>query len=143
MTPLPVLPVACRVGRTLEGLGVPWLVGGSVASSLQGVPRSTQDVDLVADLRNEHIRQFIEELEPEFYLSEDAIIDAIKRRSCFNIIHFDSTIKIDIFIPGIDLRHPLISPRQASGKGTFQGWRDEGEEVKRGDGTYPRLLLLP
>lgn len=37
--------------RALEDLRVDYLVGGSLASSYHGTPRSTQDVDLVADLK--------------------------------------------------------------------------------------------
>ena len=42
--------LALRVGRALDELNVSWLVGGSVASSVQGLPRATQDIDLVAAL---------------------------------------------------------------------------------------------
>lgn len=45
-----VLATLLTVARALEAAGAPFLVGGSLASSLQGIPRSTQDVDLVADL---------------------------------------------------------------------------------------------
>lgn len=50
------LAVTLRVIGTLEGLGVPYVVGGSIASSIYGKPRATQDVDVVADLRDEHFR---------------------------------------------------------------------------------------
>jgi hypothetical protein len=67
------LGVTMLVGNVLDELGVPWLVGGSIASSLQGVPRATQDVDLVAALQRVHVRPFSEALEAGFYVSEDAI----------------------------------------------------------------------
>lgn len=53
------LRVCVEVARVLDGLGVPYLVGGSLASSLHGVPRSTQDADVVADLRDEHVAPFV------------------------------------------------------------------------------------
>jgi hypothetical protein len=49
------LEVALDVGQKLDTLGVTWLVGGSVASSILGEPRATADVDLVADLRGRHV----------------------------------------------------------------------------------------
>jgi tRNA nucleotidyltransferase/poly(A) polymerase len=49
------LEVALDVGQKLDSLGVTWLVGGSVASSILGEPRATADVDLVADLRGRHV----------------------------------------------------------------------------------------
>ena len=72
------LSVTTLVGKVLDDLGVPWLVGGSIASSLQGVPRATQDVDLVAALQLMHAKPFSEALEEGFYVSEDAIRDAIR-----------------------------------------------------------------
>lgn len=49
------LAIAVRVGATLDALGIDWLVGGSVASSIHGIPRATQDIDIVADLSPGHV----------------------------------------------------------------------------------------
>ena len=43
------LEVAASITRSLEGLGVRYLIGGSLASSVHGEPRSTNDVDLLVD----------------------------------------------------------------------------------------------
>src|SRR6266704_6143796 len=69
--------------EALEELGVPYYIGGSVASSLYGVPRLTIDVDLVADLRQGHVRPLIDQLQTDYYIDEDMIRDAIRRRSSF------------------------------------------------------------
>ncbi len=45
------IQVTQRVAQTFERLGILYLVGGSLASSLHGIPRATQDVDLVADIK--------------------------------------------------------------------------------------------
>jgi hypothetical protein len=92
------LEVALRVARVLEGLGVPYLVGGSLASSFHGLPRSTQDADLVADLAPSHVPAFIAELSADFYLDEAAIRDAVDRRSTFNLIHLQTMFKVDVFV---------------------------------------------
>ena len=47
--------IALRIGEVLDRLEVAWIVGGSVASSIHGIPRATQDIDLVADLRRMHV----------------------------------------------------------------------------------------
>lgn len=91
--------VALRVGRALDMLGVDWIVGGSVASSVHGIPRATQDVDLVAELRRGHAVPFAKSLEADFYVDVDAIIDAVVRRSSFNLVELDSMTKVDIFVP--------------------------------------------
>lgn len=83
----------------LEQLSVPYHLGGSVASSLYGQPRSTQDVDLIADLPSSLVRPFVKLLENDYYVVEDAIRDAIRHRSSFNLISHLTFMKVDIFIP--------------------------------------------
>lgn len=92
-----------RVTSVLEALGVPYLVGGSLASSLHGRPRATQDVDLVADLREPHVVPLVQALRGDFYLDEPAIRDAVARRSTFNVIHLGTLFKVDVFVAGDDL----------------------------------------
>lgn len=97
-----VLEVTLRVAGILDDLGVPYLVGGSVASSLHGIPRSTQDVDLVAALEEHHVEPFLSAVQPDFYISPEALRDAVRRRSSFNLIEQRTVYKIDIFVLGTD-----------------------------------------
>jgi hypothetical protein len=53
------LSTALEAARMLEKLGVRWFLGGSLASSLRGIPRATLDADLVADLRAEDVKAFV------------------------------------------------------------------------------------
>lgn len=94
----PIL-VAAKVTAVLEELGVPYFIGGSVASTLYGMVRTTQDVDIVAKLQNEHLEPFIRKLQPAFFIDEHMVTDAIRRRASFNIIHRESMFKVDVFIP--------------------------------------------
>ncbi len=93
------IQVALKVGGTLDALGIPWTVGGSVASSIHGVPRATQDIDLVAEIRRIHAKPLTDALEAEFYVDHDAILDAVLRRASFNLVHLDTMTKVDIFVP--------------------------------------------
>jgi hypothetical protein len=86
------------VADAFEALSVEYRVGGSVASSALGVGRSTLDVDVVADLRSEHVASFVERLAVDYYIDPDSIHDAIKRRSSFNVIHLASMMKVDVFV---------------------------------------------
>lgn len=97
------IEVTVEIARILEELGVEYLVGGSLASSLHGHPRSTQDIDLVADLLPEHIDRLAAALEGRFYFDEPAIRDAVSRRSTFNVIHLRTLFKVDVFVAGNDL----------------------------------------
>jgi hypothetical protein len=96
------LVVVARIARALDTLGVRYVVGGSVASSIYGTPRSTQDVDVVAELAEEHVEPFVNDLRAEFYVDADMIRDAIVRRGSFNVIHLASMFKADVFVPSRD-----------------------------------------
>jgi hypothetical protein len=97
------LAVTLRVVRALEGIGVPYLVGGSIASSFYGEPRATQDVDIVADLQEPNVSQLVAALRDDFYLDEPAIREAVRHRSTFNVIHLETMFKVDIFVAKDDV----------------------------------------
>ncbi len=90
--------VTLLVTQTLERLGIPYAVGGSLASSLHGVMRSTLDVDIVADMHPKHIQPLVAALSNEFYADDEMMRDAIEHRSSFNLIHYETAFKADIFI---------------------------------------------
>jgi len=92
------LRVILEVARVLEGLRVPYAVGGSLASSMYGIPRSTQDGDLVADLRAEHVQAFLAAVADIFYVSPERVLQAVQRRSSFNLVHLKTMIKVDVFV---------------------------------------------
>lgn len=86
------------VARALQSLEVRFYVGGSVASSFHGAVRSTMDVDLVCELTGVDVQSFLKHLGDEYYASEPAIRDAIREKSCFNLIHLPTSFKVDAFI---------------------------------------------
>jgi hypothetical protein len=90
--------ITLLVTQTLETLGIPYAVGGSLASSLHGIMRSTLDVDIVTDMRLEHIEPMVAALSKEFYADDEIMKDAIEHRSSFNLIHYETAFKVDIFI---------------------------------------------
>lgn len=90
--------ITLRVTQTLERLGIPYAVGGSLASSLHGVMRSTLDVDIVADMKPEHIQPLVAALAKEFHADEEMMREAIERRSSFKLVHYETALKVDIFI---------------------------------------------
>ncbi len=96
------IDAALGVGAALDALAVPWLIGGSVASSLLGVPRATADVDLVADLRDRHVHPLFEALVGAYYLDEEVVRWAVATRRSFNAIHLESLTKVDVFCGGDD-----------------------------------------
>ena len=88
------------VGR-LEELGLTYFITGSMATIMYGEPRFTNDIDVVARIDEQHVAALRQAFPlPEFYLSADAIRDAVRFSSQFNIIHPSSGLKIDVMIVG-------------------------------------------
>jgi hypothetical protein len=91
--------VTLKVTGEFEKLAVPYLIGGSLASTLYGMVRTTQDSDVIAEMRLEHLQPFVLALQDEFYVDEEMIAEAIQRNSSFNLIHRETMFKVDVFIP--------------------------------------------
>ena len=86
-----------RILEVLDLLEAPYLVGGSVASSIHGISRPTMDVDLVVDLPASKVDEFAALLAPGFYADAETIRDALAAGRSFNVIHYESTYKFDFF----------------------------------------------
>ncbi|MDP2660245.1 MAG: hypothetical protein Q8R28_05910 [Dehalococcoidia bacterium] len=88
-----------RVVQVLNQAGIPYMVSGSVVSSLQGEPRSTHDLDLVVALEKSAIGALVEAFpSPDFYLDADSIVEAIGNQGSFNLIDADSGDKVDFWM---------------------------------------------
>lgn len=82
----------------LNSLAIPYAIGGSVASSLYGDPRSTRDLDLVAKMDGGQVAEFVAALGDHYYADEMAIREAVRSARSFNVIHLATMVKIDVFI---------------------------------------------
>jgi len=110
------LRVTKHVTDVLEQLDIPYLIGGSLASSLHGIPRATQDVDVVADIKVHHIPLLVNTLKTDFYIDADMIREAIQHRSSFNVIHLETMFKVDIFV----LREDMPSQEEMARREQYQ-----------------------
>jgi hypothetical protein len=104
--------VAVQVAAVLDRVGLEYVIGGSFASSLHGEPRSTNDVDIVVDIRPDQISELIGTLGMEYYIAEDAARDAVLSAGSFNVIHIATAVKVDVFIPSDDFDHERLARRQ-------------------------------
>jgi hypothetical protein len=88
-----------RVAQTLDELGIEYMVTGSVASSLQGEPRSTHDLDVVVAIQESAAATLVRAFpSPRFYLDEESIIEAIDAHSMFNLIDTTTGDKVDFWL---------------------------------------------
>src|SRR5262245_52816497 len=94
--------IALKVTNLLADLGIPHLIGGSGASIVRGEVRLTNDLDLVADIKERQVSAVVSALETDFYVDDRAILRAIRERSSFNIIYLETMFKVDVFIPRED-----------------------------------------
>ena len=125
------IELAQKIASILLPLNIPYVVGGSVASSLLGENRSTQDLDLVIDLEARTAQRLIDAMSGEFYISESAVTEAIAksrispRESSFNVIYLPSMEKADIFVMGSDdpFSASVMSRRQLH---VVSGLQEEG-----------------
>lgn len=86
-----------RVLEVLDRLKIPYFVGGSIASTVHGLPDMTLEADLVVDLRTDQVEEFAAELKADFYADAGTMKEALDRGRAFNVIHYKSAYKYDIF----------------------------------------------
>ena len=91
------IQVTLLVADALESLGVPYFIGGSMATAVHGVARATMDVDLVADLHEDNIPGLLAALGSDFFADEQMIVSALQHGISFNLIHKETMFKVDIF----------------------------------------------
>jgi hypothetical protein len=96
---LTVQDVFHRIVAALERSGIPYMLTGSFASSYHGTPRSTQDIDIVIAPSLDQVHALIKQLpESEYYVDEEAAVDAQKRGGQFNVIDFATGWKVDLIV---------------------------------------------
>ncbi len=85
--------------NAFEKLGIRYFITGSMGSIYYGEPMFTNDIYVVVDIDECHVPGLVRSFpEDEFYISEDAIHDAIRHKRQFNIIHPSSGLKIDVIV---------------------------------------------
>ncbi len=92
-----VAEVFRRITAALDQAGIPYMLTGSFASAYYGVPRSSQDIDLIIEATPARLQTFIQLLpSSEYYVDLDTALEAQKRQSLFNVIDLLTGWKIDL-----------------------------------------------
>jgi len=97
-----------------DRLAIPYYIGGSIASSAYGIPRATMDADLIAHLTVAQVSGLVALLQDQYYVAEAAITNAISSASSFNLIHLETMVKIDVFVPKKDAYHQIALARRVT-----------------------------
>lgn len=92
------LAVLRDVVSRLQSAGFDYMLTGSVAMNYYAQPRMTRDIDIVVSLTDADAIRIIETFEKDYYLSRDAVIDAIHEHKMFNLVHYVSVVKVDVIV---------------------------------------------
>jgi len=87
-----------RLIKKLDEQNIPYMLSGSVSSSLHGQPRATNDADIVIAPAEEQLIAFLKSLGDDYYVNPDAARDAFKSNSVFNVIDIQNSWKADLII---------------------------------------------
>lgn len=92
------LEVLKEVARRLDRTKIAYMVTGSVATNFYTVPRMTRDIDIVVELSERDIGRFIPLFEKDYYLEPETVLEAVKTKGMFNLIHNEHIIKVDFVV---------------------------------------------
>jgi len=90
--------VAEQAASAFEITGIPYLIGGSMASTLHGEVRTTFDVDFAAHVGWQHVSALAAAFENRFFVDIGMIQDAVRESRSFNVIHRRTFVKVDVFV---------------------------------------------
>ena len=82
--------------EAFDRLGITYYIGGSVSSSLHGMARQSQDVDVIADIRPDQVHALVQALQSDYYVDEQAWQAAIRHGHLYNVIHLNTMLKLDM-----------------------------------------------
>jgi len=107
--------VVAALAAILDELGIEYAVGGSMASSVYGKARFTQNADITVEPFESKAEQFYNAVWALFYISREAMFEALRQRGSFNLIHLEKALKIDIFVrKDTDFEKQLLLRRRFS-----------------------------
>jgi hypothetical protein len=92
------LEVLKLVAERLERVGIAYMISGSIALSYYAEPRLTRDIDMVVELRSDDAERLTDLFAADFYIDTEAVRDAIARQGMFNVIHYESVMKVDFIV---------------------------------------------
>lgn len=83
------------VTERFEKLQIPYMLSGSMAMVSYAMMRMTNDIDIVIEAKSEDAEKIIKEFEPDYYVPQNRVKDAISRKNMFNLLHQTKIVKID------------------------------------------------
>jgi hypothetical protein len=132
------IDIALKVARALTAIGAEYFVGGSLASSLQGEPRATNDIDFVIALPVGKVAALRDALGEDFEVDADMLRDAVLHARSANAFYLPVVTKIDFFGRGYE---PFDESEFSRRKAVVVRPSGETLVVKSAEDTVLRKLL--
>ena len=92
------LEVLKLVAERLEQASIAYMISGSIALNYYAEPRLTRDIDIIVELRSDDAERLADLFATDFYIDTEAVRDAIARHGMFNVIHYESIMKVDFIV---------------------------------------------
>lgn len=86
------------VATRLDKAGIQYMMTGSMAMAVYSVPRMTRDIDMVVEIPTGGVPAIVSLFDSQFYIDADAVKQAVRDQSMFNVIHNESAIKVDFIV---------------------------------------------
>ena len=86
------------IAERLDRAHIPYMLSGSVALSMYAQPRMTRDVDFVLDIEEAQVDKFVDLFESDCYVDRESVLEAVRARGMFNVIHEAWIIKADFVV---------------------------------------------
>jgi len=86
------------IAERLDQAQIPYMLSGSVALSMYAQPRMTRDIDFVVDIERGQVDKFVELFKEDCYIDRESVLEAVRTRGMFNIIHEAWVIKADFVV---------------------------------------------
>ena len=119
-----------RITGLLDKKGIDYMISGSLALNVYCIPRMTMDIDIVIELNQSNMHDFLELFGSGYYLSEETVREEIKRKGMFNVIDHTSGLKVDFIIrKDTEYRHLEFSRKTLKTIEDVQVWMVSPEDL--------------
>ena len=86
-----------RVTTALDAKAIPYMLTGSLASSMYGIPRSTNDIDIVMSPTREQLLSLVQLFQRVGLLVDsETAIRALRNKTQFNVVDLPLGLKVDL-----------------------------------------------
>lgn len=127
LTELEVLRDACE---RLERAGIPYMLTGSMAMNYYAEPRMTRAIDMVVAIEPSDVERIEAAFQSDYYVPEEGLAQVIRDRGMFNLVHFASSVKVDMVVRKDEaFRLGEFARRRAVGLPGFSAWVVSKEDL--------------